>query len=433
MRGAADRLIVVPGPIRRNTWLLFAAHVTLAVALSTGGQLSSLIVYALTGTAALAGVPSALLSVVVASIGYPAGRVMDRRGRRPGLVMGFAVGAVGAALIGLSVAAQTFTAYLAAVVVFSAGIGIGMLSRAAVADMYPATRRASAVGLVVTGGLVGGVSGPLLVAAGDRVARAAGWNPLAVPWVFPCIALGAAALIMARLRPDPRAISTRLAEYFPEAADAGALTATVAGTTAPTVATILASPPARAAIVALACAHATMIMLMATASLMLSLHGHSTTTISAVVVAHVVGMFGLSVPVGRLADRIGRRPVLIGGALLSASSGLLFSLGVHSAVWAAAAFYLVGIGWCLAQVAGSAALGDVSTPSTRARVMGISDVAANASAVVAALLAGVLLARGGELTVGALAAVLGSLPLLAFARLRPARVAAAPVPEPLGK
>lgn len=424
---------MIPDPIRRNTWLLFAAYVTLSAALSTAGQLSSLIVYALTGTAALAGVPSALLSVVVAAIGYPAGRMMDRRGRRPGLVAGLAVGAVGSALIGLAAAWQTFVAYLGAVIVFSAGVGIGLLARAAVADMYPSGRRASAVGLVVTGGLVGGIAGPMLVALGDRVARGMGWDPLALPWVFPCVALGAAAVILTRLRPDPRNISMSLSEYFPDADDAEAATPVVdAGE--PSVREILASPRTQAAMVALACAHATMIMLMATASLMLSLHGHPTTTISIVVVAHVVGMFGLSVPVGRLADRIGRRPVLIGGALLSASSGLLFSLGVRSAVWAAAAFYLVGLGWCLAQVAGSAMLGDTSTPSTRARVMGISDVATNVSAVAAALLAGVLLARGGELTVGALAAVWGSVPLLAIARLRPGRASVAvPVAEPGGK
>jgi len=428
---------VIPDAIRRNTWLLFAGHVTLSVALSTGGQLSSLIVYALTGTAALAGVPSALLSVVVATIGYPAGRMMDRQGRRPGLVVGFAVGGVGAALIGFAVAAQMFAAYLVAVVVFSAGVGIGMLSRAAVADMYPAARRGSAVGLVVTGGLLGGISGPLLVALGDRLARSAGWNPLAVPWVFPCVALGAAAVILARLRPDPRDIGARLPEYFPGPegrAEAQLLDAGGGRAAEPSVAEILATRPAQAAIVALACAQATMIMLMATASLMLSLHGHPITTISFVVMAHVIGMFGLSVPVGRLADRLGRRPVLIGGALLSASSGLLFSLGVRSALWAAAAFYLVGIGWCLAHVAGAAMLGDVSTPSTRARVMGISDVLTNISAVVAALLAGVLLARGGELTVGALAAVLGSVPLLAIARAGPApAVAAAPVAEAGGR
>ena len=425
---------MIPRQIRRNTWLLFVGQVMLSVGLSTGAQLGSLIVYELSGTAALAGLPSALLSVAVASVGYPAGRLMDRRGRRRGLVLGFAVGGLGAALVGLSVAAQTLAGYFLAVIVFSAGVGIGMLTRAAVADMYPAEHRAGAVGLVITGGLVGGIGGPLLVAVGDYIARAAGWNPLAVPWVFPSLAFVAAAATLSRLRPDPLEISERLSEYFPrtqrraEAPGMGARRE-VEGP-APSVADILASRPAQAAMVALACAQATMVMLMATASLMLSLHGHPISTISLVLMAHVVGMFGLSVPVGRLADRIGRRPVLIGGALLSAASGLLFSLGISSALWAAAAFYLVGIGWCLAYVAGAALLGAVSTPATRARVVGISDVLTNISAVVAALLAGVLLARGGELTVGVLAAILGSVPLVAIFRVgsSPVHAGAAPVP-----
>jgi MFS family permease len=89
---------------------------------------------------------------------------------------------------------------------------------------------------------------------------------------------------------------------------------------------------------------------------------------------------------------------------------------VHSAAIAVTAFLLVGFGWCLAFVAGSALLADVATPATRARLVALSDALTHASAMVAALVSGVLLARGGELTVGALAAVLGSVPLLALAR-----------------
>src|SRR3972149_6179356 len=88
-------------------------------------------------------------------------------------------------------AAQTLAGYFLAVIVFSAGVGIGMLTRAAVADMYPAEHRAGAVGLVITGGLVGGIGGPLLVAVGDYIARAAGGNPLAVPSGFSSLAFGA--------------------------------------------------------------------------------------------------------------------------------------------------------------------------------------------------------------------------------------------------
>jgi len=421
----------IPAAVRRNTWLLFLAQASLSTGLAAGAQLGSLIAFDLSGTAAFAGVPTAITALTVAAVGYPAGRLMDRRGRRPGLALGFAVGALGALLMSLTVSARALGPYFLAVAVFSVGVAIGQLTRAAVADMYPAARRASAVGLVVTGGLVGGLGGPMLVALGQRLAQAAGTPPLATPWLFIVGTFAAAAVAMAALRPDPREIGARLPEFFPDAAAAppgGPDGARAWPVRAPTVRELLASRPAQAAMIALACAQATMVILMATSSLMLSMHGHGMDVISVALMAHVFGMFGLSVPVGRLADRIGRRPVLVGGALLSASSGLVFTIGVHSAAIAVAAFLLVGFGWCLAFVAGSALLADVATSATRARLLALSDVLTHASAMVAALVSGVLLARGGELTVGALAAALGSVPLLALARAGRVRTPAPVVP-----
>ncbi|MGQ0570553.1 MAG: MFS transporter [Armatimonadota bacterium] len=427
----------VPHAIRRNTWLLFLTQACLSTGLSTAAQLGSLIVYKLTGTAALAGLPTAINALSVASVGYPAGRFMDRRGRRPVLLVGFLVGALGAVLLAATVSAQWFAGYVLAVIVFSIGGAVGQLTRAAAADMYPTAARAAAVGLVVSGGLVGGVGGPLLVTLGERVARAMGADPLAVPWVFILAAFVIAAIGLFRLRPDPRDISLRLNEYYPEAAQAPSefpVTVWGGGDAPPaseaSVKEIIGSRPAQAAMIAMACAQATMNMLMATSSLMLSFHGHSMSTISLALMAHILGMFALSVPVGKLADRIGRRPVLVGGALLTASSGLMFTLGVDSAWIAGIAFYLVGLGWCLAFVSGAALLGDLSGPVTRARVLGLSDTFAHIAAVFGSLTSGVLLAHGGELTVGVLAAVLGSLPLLAIlraGRITPSAPAVVPV------
>jgi MFS family permease len=423
-----------PSPIRRNTWLLFLAQACLATGLTTSSQLGSLIIYRLTDTAALAGLPTALTALTVATIAYPAGRFMDRRGRRPGLVMGFVIGAAGAVLVALAVASGRLVVYLLAAMVFSAGVAIGQLTRAAVADMYPSTRRAGAVGFVVTGGLLGGIGGPMLVALGERVALAMGRHPLAVPWVLVLGTFGVAVMAVSRLRPDPRDIGQRLDEYFPGANETPQVSPQNGWDAAPgrsaSVAGVIGSKPAQAAIVALVAAQATMTILMATSSLMMSLHGHSMSTISLALMAHVLGMFGLSVPIGRLADRIGRRPVLIAGALLSALSGLMFTLGIHSAAIAMTAFYLVGLGWCLAFVAGAALLGDLSTPSTRARVVSLSDVLTHAVSMIAALISGLLLARGGEVTVGVLAATLGILPLLAIARAGRELTPAQPVLQP---
>lgn len=414
----------VPYDIRRNTWLLFVAQAMLGTGLAMAAQLGSLIIYSLTHSKSLAGLPTALHYVAIASIAYPAGRFMDRRGRRPGLIIGYVIAGVGAGVVAAAVSAHLFAAYVAGVIVLSLGAGMGQLTRAAVADMYPIERRAGAVGFVVAGGLIGGITGPGLVALGARIAPVIAADPLAIPYAFLVGALAIAAVTASRLRPDPREIGRRLAEYFPVAMQSEE---TAAGSREATVAEIVTSRPAQAAMIALACAQATMAMLMATSSLMMHLHGHSINAISLALIAHVLGMFGLSVPIGRLADRIGRRPVLIGGAVLSASSGLIFTLGVESALIASVAFYLVGLGWCLAFVSGAALLGDLSGPATRARVMGVNDLFTNIAAMIAALLGGVLLAHGGETTVGALAVVLGSAPLLAILRARSLSVSHMPV------
>lgn len=439
----------VPRDVRRNTWLLFAAQAALSTGLASNAQLGSLITHALSGTALYAGVPTAVMSLTAAAVGYPAGRFMDRRGRRAGLALGFALGACGALLVAAAVAVGSLAVYFVTTFLFSVGVAVGQLTRAAVADMYPASHRAGAVGLVVTGGLVGGVGGPLLVALGGRLAQAIEAPPLAVPWLFIVATFGIAALALLWLRPDPREIGVRLAAYFPQLDTGGSDTVSggrgvgvgsspgasaASPQPAPGVRALLHSPPAQAAMIALACAQATMVILMATASLMLQMHGHGLEVISLALIVHVVGMFGLSVPVGRLADRVGRRPVLVGGALLSASSGLMFTTGAHSAAVASVAFYLVGLGWCLAYVAGSAMLGDLATAATRARLVGISDMLTHTAATAVALVSGVLLAGGGEVAVGVLAAAVGSVPLLALARAQRTSVppVSASAPAPAG-
>jgi MFS family permease len=416
----------LPPIVRRNTWILFLAQACLSSGMSTAAQLGSLIVYSLTGTAAWAGVPTALTSLTVSTVGYPAGRFMDRHGRRPGLMLGFAVGIIGAMIVLVAVTRRVLPGYLFGGMILAVSTAVGQLSRAAAADMYPPHRRGQAVGVVVAGGLVGGVIGPSLVTFGHRIAPRLGAEPLAVPWVFVVAVFAIALVLLRQLRPDPRDIAQRLHEFYPDAPGVDDAAAVEAG--GRSVGDIISARPAQAAMVAMACAQATMHMLMATAALMMKFHGHDTSTISLAFMAHIFGMFALSVPAGRLADRVGRVPVLIAGALLSASSGLIFTLGIHLAWVAAAAFYLVGFGWCLAYVAGAALLSDLSGPLTRARVLGVTEVISHGLSVVASLSSGVLLARGGEVTVGVLAAALGSLPLLAILRgARPAGPAPLPV------
>lgn len=413
----------IPPEVRRNTVLLVLAQTALFTSLGPVSQLGSLISFELTGDSALAGVPGAVFYLGVAAITYPAARLMDRVGRRPPLVAGYCIAAGGALLISVAVVSELLWLVLVALAIYAVGVGSGTLTRAALVDMYPPSERGRVLGLAAAAGLVGAVLGPVVVSLGSRTADAFGGERLAAPWLFLAVLFVLAATGVSRVRPDPRHIALDLSRYYP-GAGAGSPDAT-AREAAPSVRAVLSSAPARAAIAAAACSQGAMAVIMSTASLLLVFHGHGIHTISILTAAHYIGMYGTSLVFGRFVDRVGRVPFLLAGIGTVAASSMLFVLSLDNVLLTATTFYLIGLGWSLSFVSGSALLGDVAPVAVRARVFAVNDASVYASAVVAALLAGPVLDAVGERYVGALAAAVALLPLVVLVRVLPSRRPAA--------
>ena len=90
----------------------------------------------------------------------------------------------------------------------------------------------------------------------------------------------------------------------------------------------------------------------------------------------VVGLVGQPLG-GLLADRIGRRPVIIGGLAVSAIASLAFAFA--SSIWAVAVLVLVwGAGFAVFEPAAGALVADVSRPDLRTEAYGIWRVVNNA-------------------------------------------------------
>jgi MFS family permease len=85
--------------------------------------------------------------------------------------------------------------------------------------------------------------------------------------------------------------------------------------------------PVWVAIIAIAALETTMVIIMAIVPLGMSDLGYSLPLISTLIAVHFVGMFALSIPIGWVADRLGRKPVLVTGCLISALGCLMISLG----------------------------------------------------------------------------------------------------------
>ncbi len=395
---------------RRLTWLLFFGQSLNSAAMIAGTTIGAIVGAALSGQPALAGLPAAGFGLGTALGAYPAARLMERAGRRRGLMLGYVIGIAGALLAGYSVLAGQFAAFL----VGFAGMGVARgfidLGRYAAAEMNPAAERARAISLVVLGGTLGAVVGPALIAPMGNWAAA--WNApaLAGPW-FASAALYAVglALIGLFLRPDP----SDLARLFSAAPTAAAIPANSAIRPART---ILAQPATQLALLAMVAGQLAMSMVMAITGLSMTHHGHGLGEVSIVTMAHTLGMFGLSMVSGRLADNFGRVRTIVAGATLLMLACVLAPLSQSTGVLALSMF-LLGLGWNFCYVAGGALLTDSLAFDERSRVQGASDLTIGLIGAVGTVPSGVIFAWAGFGYLSLAGLVIGLLPLLLAIRL----------------
>jgi MFS family permease len=371
-----------------------------AGAFATFGPIS---VFDLSHREGLVGVMLGLFNLGVAVGAILAGRVMDRAGRRPGLVASYGLLVVGGVAAFVSVAARSVAGILAVGGIFGLGAAGALLGRAAVADMHPPQRRGRAVGNLVVAGTIGAVGGPLLAGLFHTLAlRADLFEPLAGPWlVIPLLSLVALALVV-RLRPDPR----ELAAVGPEAS----------GETRPPSA-ILRLRPGIVAVVCIGVAQAVMVTFMSIIPVVVHRHGATELTVSLVVSGHLGGMFAFSQVVGVGLDRWGRRAGLLGGAVTLAV-GVLLGGFAGGTFLPALGLFLVGVGWCAAYLGSTAVISDLSGPTERGRALGLADLVA-ALAEATGVLGGAFLLGATSLgVVSAVALGLLALPLALLAPLR---------------
>jgi len=416
----------IPPLIARNTLLFALAQALSGSAVQLVPTLGAPMVERLLGSASLAGIGFSVIALSRVLMAYPFGKLADTLGRKPGLVLGFGVGVIGAGLLAYSIAASSFLAFLVGMLLFGAGFAANQQIRVAAADMYPSVRRAEGLGFVLTGSVLGAFGGALLVGAADASSGFFRLEPLALSWaLLPLVLLPSAALVL-MVRPDPKAIASSLGSFYPGYQPASE--AEVGATDQASFLTLLRDPRKLAVFVTSGAAQGQMAMLMALNSLMLSHHGYSLTAISAAVTAHVIGMFGLSIPLGRLADRVGHRPLLMAGLGISAAGAVLLPT-TTSYVVVTLAIMLVGLGWSCVNVAGTALLADLSTPEERGRTIGANDTLAAIAGAVFPLLGGFVVAYWGFPYLGALGAIMMLAPVYFLAKTSVAYPVAAEAAE----
>lgn len=387
----------LPALRRRTSAVLIVSQILGGLGVATGIALATVLARQVSGTEALSGLAPTVAGTAVLSM--PMAALMSRRGRRPGLVLAYLLGALGAGVVVAAARAGDFPLLLCGMAAFGAASSANLQARFAAADLAEPHRRARAISNVVWATTIGAVLGPNIAAPAGRSAAGLGIPAAAGPFLWAAgIFVVAAVLVAVLLRPDPLLTARALAPEEERSPRARSLRA---GLTA-----VAASPRARLALVTVAVSHTAMVSVMSMTPLDLAHHGAGIDLIGLVISGHIAGMYAFAPLMGRLADRVGRLSVAGLAAGLLAVALFLAGTAGDSHGQTAAGLFVLGLGWSAGLVSGSALLTDSVPPSARAAAQGLSDLAMNTSAGVGGAIAGLVVAQASYAWLNASAAIL---------------------------
>ena len=404
----------IPPLIKRNTMYLASSQAFTGA----GGQmvptLAPVLVTQMIGSAALAGIGTSITGLSRLIIAYPIGRLTDTYGRKSGVILGLLLVGLGASITGVAAMLEYFPVFLLGILVMGLGTGAVQQLRVAAADMFPPNRRAEGLGYVLTGSLVGAMIGPVLIRTAEAISDTVDIEPIALAWFFVPIAVVISLAMVMRVRPDPKEIAANLGDYYPDYTPPE-IQQRPAGKVG--ILYFLNHYPKLAAFVSMFCVQGNMNMMMTMTALALRRHDFSLSAISLSVAIHVMGMFGLSLPLGRLTDRVGRRNVMLLGLVL-ASAGSWFVVATPSYTIITTGTFLVGLGWSCVNIAATALYADTTSPDERGRVIGANDTFTAAAAISMPLVGGVVVEYLGLSALGIFGMALMVPALLLLLKLR---------------
>ncbi len=388
--------------------VVFGSQVLAGAGLAAGITVGALLAKDMLGSDAAAGVPAALFTVGSAAAALFVGALSQRAGRRPGLAMGYAVGAVGGAGVVVAAAVDSVTLLFVSLVLYGSGSATNLQARYAGADLAEPERRGRAVSRVLVATTLGAVAGPNLTEPTGALARELGLPTLAGPFLLATVAYLLAAIVVAvMLRPDPLLLARQWKAEDP-----------VVETAAPPVAD---RPTLRIASVGMVLTQMVMVGVMTMTPVHITGHGHGLGAAGFVISVHIAAMY-LPAPLsGLLVDRFGRRTVLGLAGIVLLGAGVVGALAPPSSIaLLAVALGLLGLGWSLGLVAGSAMVTDAVPLESRAKTQGTVDVAVSLAGATGGIGSGFLVAASNfpvlSLSGGALALLI--LPVLLADRAR---------------
>ena len=354
-----------------NVGLLAACQAMLFTNNSTLIAINGLAGLALAPNASLATLPVTCWVIGGAIATMPASQYMRRVGRRSGLMRGASIGVLGALICAAAVWQASFWLLCFGAVVFGTFNAFGQYYRFVAAEVAAPDFRATAVSLVLAGGLVGGILGPTT-------------SRLTVDLVGPKFTGAYLALIVFVL--VTIAILSRI--RIPD------LSAAEQAATGRPFSKIAAQPKYIVAVTAGAISYGVMNFLMTSTPIAMGVCGHPYGDAAFVISSHVVAMFAPSFVTGGLIRRLGAIPVMLAGAVLNIASIAIALSGVAVAnFWWS--LVLLGMGWNFLYIGATTLLTETYRPEERAKAQGANETAIFAMMTVSSFSSGMIVTNAG--------------------------------------
>lgn len=417
---------------RRTLWTVTVSQMFGGAGLAAGVTVGALLAKDMLGGDSVAGLPVALFTLGSALAAFLVGRCTQLWGRRLGLGAGFAVGAVGALGVIAAAAVDSVAFLMVALFVYGSGSATNLQARYAGTDLAEPEHRARAVSVALVSTTLGAVAGPVAVEPMGMIAEALGLPSLTGAFVLAAVAYALAGIVLfVFLRPDPFLIARSLSAAGEGLADddppqggdahrgdnASAQKASKLGYSG-RIAVRVGAGAYLGAVVMLV-TQMVMIAVMTMTPVHMQDHGLGLGDVGLVIGFHIGAMYLPSPIVGTMVDRFGRAPMVIASAVTLLGAGVIAAVAPGGSLVAVIlALTLLGLGWNIGLIAGTALVVDATEPAQRPRIQGTIDVTIALAGAGGGVLSGVVVAQANYATLtlmgGAFALIL--IPALAIWR-----------------
>ena len=356
---------------RRDIFLLACCQALLLTNSSGLISMNGLVGYSLAQTKSLATLGATTYVVGSALATMPMSLWMARVGRRAGFMAGALINVAGCCLAAYALSMRSFPLFCLATGIIGVYNAVGLQYRFAAAEVASLADRATAISLVLAGGVLGGLVGPQTA----RVAR--DWFP--TPFLGSFLLLALFAFVALAVQSRVHVPKPALEEH--------------AGRGRPLV-EIVRQPTFVVAVLAGALGYGLMNLLMTATPIAMNFCGHPFSATALVIEWHVVAMFAPGFLTGPLIRRFGTLRIIQAGVALNAIAVFVALDGISVAHFVAS-LILVGLGWNFMYTGGTTLLTETYRPSEKARTQGLNDFLVFATMGLSSAASGALVTTSG--------------------------------------